>query len=72
MSMPAIDGDGSNVRASSAGDAGQKPGGFRINVTRQGTVVHLSLVAVDEYAAVELYEHFVQALEQGRLNLELK
>ena len=72
MSMPAVDGDGSSVRPSPAGDGSHKPGGFRIHVTRQGTAVHLSLVAVDEYAAVELYEHFVQALEQGRLNLELK
>ena len=70
--MAAIDGAGSNTKPSGVGDAAIRAGGFRVNVTRQGTAVHLSLIAVDEYTAVELYEHFVQALEHGRLNLELK
>ncbi len=66
-----IDGAGSETKPT-AGDEPARPGGFRINVNRQGTTVHLSLTAADEYGAVELYEHFVQALERGRLNLELK
>ena len=67
-----IDGAGSETKPS-AGDQPARPGGgFRINVSRQGTTVHLSLTAADEYGAVELYEHFVQALERGSLNLELK
>ena len=69
--MPAIDGASNDATASN--DTGAKrPGGYRIQVSRQGTAVHLSLMAVDEYAAVELYEHIVGALERGSLNLELK
>ena len=72
MSMHAIDGAGSNTKSSGEARSVNRPSGFRIQVSRQGTTVHLSLSAGDEYAAVELYEHFVQALEQGRLSLELK
>ncbi len=72
MSMHAIDGAGRNTRGSGEARSVSRPGGFRIQVSRQGTTVHLSLSAADEYAAVELYEHFTQALEDGHLSLELK
>ena len=72
VAMPTIDGTSSNSPASTDTSSASQRGGYRIQVSRQGTAVHLSLIAGNEYAAVELYEHFVQALERGQLNLELK
>ena len=70
--MPTINNANSNTPVSAeASSAGQR-GGYRIKVSRQGTAVYLTLLAGNDYAAVELYEHFVQALEGGHLNLELK
>ena len=70
--MPAIDDANSNTPVSADTSSAGQRGGYRIQVSRQGTAVHLTLIAGNEYAAVELYEHFTQALEGGHLNLELK
>lgn len=70
--MPTIDDASSSTPASADANSVSQRGGYRIQVSRQGTAVHLTLIAGNDYAAVELYEHFVQALERGQLNLELK
>ena len=72
VAMPTIDGTSSSSPTAADTSSASQRGGYRIHVSRQGTAVHLSLIAGNEYAAVELYEHFVQALERGQLNLELK
>lgn len=49
-----------------------RPGNYALSIERTASVVVVKLTCVDEYGAIELYEHMVASAKAGNLNLEIK
>jgi hypothetical protein len=53
-----------NLAASSRANHG-------VSIERTASVVMIKLTCVDEYGAIELYEHLIASIKKGSLKLEL-
>ena len=55
---------------------GQQPptqrGNHNLSIERTASVVVVKLTCIDEYGAIELFEHLVASARKGRLNIEIK
>ena len=67
MSSPNRSNNGSLVPDTSS------PGrnGYTIGLRRTGQTVEITLMAVSEYASIELYDQLIASIEKGTLRLEL-